>query len=141
MKKFIRQCYCEENGMEFESDNKYDATSVNILYCPKCVQYAWNNTLLVRIKEAFDIEPGIWGIKFNKEMLREQDRDYKEENEYLIDLFKGNKIIFSFLKSSDKHEILGIKADLSDGEYEKMARNDIDKDMRKKHNPKRIKKL
>ena len=127
--------------MEFKADNKYDATSVDVLYCPKCVQYAWNSTLLLRLKDTLDIEPGIWGIKFNKEVLSEQDKDFKGDGEYYIDLFTDKKVIFSFIKSSKDYDIVGLKAELNESEYNEIAKKDIEKDMRKKRNPKRIIKL
>ena len=139
MKKFIRKCYCQEGGMEFRCQNNFDATSIDILYCPRCSEYAAPDALLINIIKAFDIDLGIWGIKFNKEVLKVQDKNFRDSADYFCDLFVSGKIIFDFIKSHKDYEMIGIAGETK--VYEKEIKKDIEKDLRKKHKPKPIKKL
>lgn len=139
MKKLILKCYCHEGGMEFYFGDNFDATSIDTLYCPHCSEYAAYGSLLIRLHQAYDVEPGIWGIKFNDIVLKEQDKNFRKSSDYFINLFTSGKITFSFLKSPKDYEILGIAGETRALEAE--IKKDIEKDARKKHKPKPIKKL
>ena len=140
MKNFIRQCFCKSNGAEFVCEDKFDASSIDILYCPKCSDRAELGSLILDLKEAFEMPIGIWAIKFNKSVLKEQDDDFKDEDEYYKDLFKSGEITFKFLKDEPKHHkvvIYGVKKIPA----RELAESSIEKDERKKHDIKAVKKL
>lgn len=148
MKTFTRQCYCQRNGVRFQCQNKFDATSIDVLYCPECSEFAARDTLLINLEVAFDTPLGIWGIKFNNQALKKQDPKFVESRDYFIDLFKDKKCTFEFIAQKPKkyrYSIIGLKGEYPSQtpsqKYSEKARRPIDKDLRKKHNPPRITKL
>lgn len=114
---WLKRCFCKKNAIEFQSTRKIDEKSVDILFCPECSEYASEGSLLIKLlEEEFPPSPGIWGIKFNKEVLKEQDQDFKDTKEYYERLFLGGKCTFNLIFKKNKKkpifEILGIKEKL-----------------------------
>ena len=140
MKTFIRQCFCKSNGVEFVCEDKFDASSIDLLYCPKCSDRAELGSLILDLEEVYEQTIGIWAIKFNDSVLKEQDEDFRDQDEYYKDLFRSGKITFKFLKDDLEHHkvaIYGVKKIPA----RELAEYSIEKDERKKHDIKAVKKL
>lgn len=138
MKRFVRKCLCEKNGMEFQAQDNFDANAVDEFYCPRCLDRAMPGTLMINLQKVFDIETGIWGVKFNEAVLSEQDKDFKKGRDYLINLFKSGRIIFGFLAKPGhvlSYEVLGLMGETMDEEFVEEVKKDMEKDQRKKHKP------
>lgn len=140
MKTFIRQCFCKENGAEIYFANNFDDSSIDELYCPQCSDRARLGTLMLDLIQVYDQPLGIWGIKFSKPVLKIQDKNFVDLDDYFINLFKDKKIIFKFLKADSKDhqcKIIGIKKEPA----RDLADDAIKKDLRNKHKLRRKRKL
>jgi hypothetical protein len=131
--------------VEFLFGDGFDASSIDILYCPQCSEMAPRSSLLVNLKEAFDLETGIWAIKFHPYVLERQNSTFEDKRDYYVDLWNKKKIIFRLLTGPKgkkfKWNIIGLKGETLDVRYSFEIEKTIEKDRRKKHKPKRIKKL
>lgn len=125
---FTKKCFCQKTKVEFRSDEKFDENVVDVLYCPSCVDRASGNALIVRVTGIPEML-GLWGINFNEVVLKEADKNFKDNDDYFVDLFTGGRCTFEAVWKKRKkptYEIVGIKrgasklkqeADLSGPDY------------------------
>lgn len=145
MKKDYISCYCGKNNTKFLFSKDFSVLTVDVLYCPQCSELAPNKSLLINVKVAYELKIGVWAIKFNPTILKEQDRNFKDKENYYLNLWDENKIFFKMLSGrageESRWELIGLKGTTPEVKYSFEVEKVITKDRRKKHSPKRIKKL
>lgn len=144
-KNFLIKCFCKKNQIKFRLWKKFTPFVIDELYCPECSEYAARGSLLIFIKQSSDLPLGIWAIKFNKDVLRNLDKNFQNKKDYFIDLFETKRCVFEPLARKTKYLryfIIGLKGEGLEEVYARPVEKTITKDRRKKHKgPKRIKKL
>lgn len=112
-KIFAKDCFCKKESVNFSCRPEFNENAITNLYCPECSEQASNGALLVKIT-AIPGMIGIWGIDFNKEVLKKIDPDFKDDEDYLENVFEKKCSFEKIPKRTSQafYEILGIKSNL-----------------------------
>ena len=114
IKTFTKSCFCKKESVEFVCDSKFNETIISEVYCPTCSDRAADDSLLIKIM-SIPRMIGIWGVKYNKEVLKELDTEYKDKEEYFVNVFE-RKCGFKAIPERTRqafYEVVGMKGDLS----------------------------
>ena len=112
IKTFTKDCFCKKESVNFVCD--FSENVVDEVYCPNCSDRASDDSLLIKIT-AIPGMMGIWGIRYNKVVLKDLDSNFKDDEEYLIKVFE-KKCSFEKIPrrtSQAFYEIVGLKGNLS----------------------------
>lgn len=124
----MKKCYCQKKNIKLRLAKGFTEDAVDILYCPECLDQAGPETLVIDVQRSRG-NTGLWGIKFNKLVLKDQDPDeYIDKYMYFAGVFIMQKCIFNFLPADIKirspYRVLGYKGDIPAG-YEYMTGPDF----------------
>lgn len=123
-----KKCFCNKKEINLRLGKGFTEDVIDILYCPDCLDQAGPETLVINVLRSPG-NIGLWGIKFNKVVLKEQDPDeYIDKYLYFAGVFIMQKCIFDFIPKDVKirspYRILGYFGDIPEG-YEYLSGQDI----------------
>lgn len=124
----MKKCYCNGKNIELRLAKGFTEDAIDVLYCPDCLDQAGPETLVVNVLRAPG-RAGLWGVKFNKTVLKEQDPDgFTDKYLYFAGVFVMQKCSFGFLprdvKIRSPYRLLGWKGDVPEG-YEYLTGPDF----------------
>ena len=91
---FTKACSCQKTNETFRSLS--GKKILEQVFCPLCVENAVENSLLVNIS-GVPGRSGLWGLKFNDDVLFGKNKKNKLTDDVLIDVFDSQKCIFDFI--------------------------------------------
>jgi len=112
MPAFTKKCFCKKNKIKFHADKNLDEEAVDVLYCPFCVDRASDEAFIVHVTGIPEMI-GLWAIWYNKSYLKEADKNFRNEDDYFMDLFASGRCVFGAIWKKRKkpaYEIVGIKS-------------------------------
>jgi len=124
---FRKQCFCKKTNETFRTDFK-DTNALSLVFCPDCVEQSGEDTLLVSIT-GVPGRSGVWGLKFNREILAKEDNSYKETNDYYVDVFDSQKCVFDFIPQRTPrmfYRIVEVKQGAEKKSYSGLSGNDFE---------------
>lgn len=115
MTRFTITCFCRKTNLKFRSLANYSAEIITRLYCPKCVDRAPEEALLIRVFKT-PKNDGLYALDWNQGVLKYLDPKFRDQESWYANFFGKKKLIFDFLpnkKPERFYEIVGQKKDFA----------------------------